>query len=88
MEIGIIRNRGVATNERKLYREYIKSKGFDCKEFIELKYDAYYGVQEVKYKDSKCNFKTTTVGPVKMLHWIIKSFDNGVWDSYKFKIDK
>ena len=70
-------------NGRKLYREYIKSKGHDCKEFIELKDDAYYGVQEVKYKDSEGNFKTTTIDPVKMIHWIIKSFNNGVWEHYK-----
>lgn len=72
-------------NGRKLYREYIKFKGLDCKEFIELKDDPYYGVQEVKYKDSQGVVKTTTVDPVEMLHWIIKSFDNSVWDSYKFK---
>lgn len=70
-------------NGRKLYREYLKSKGIDCKEFIELKDDSYYGVQEIKYKDSQGVVKTTTVDPVKMLYWIIKSFGNGVWDYYK-----
>ena len=70
-------------NGRKLYREYIKSKGHDCKEFIELKDDHYYGVQEVKYKDSEGALQTTTIDPVKMIHWIIKSFDSGVWEHYK-----
>lgn len=70
-------------NGRKLYREYIKSKGHDCKEFIELKDDPYCGVQEVKYKDSGGNLKTVSVDPVKMLYWIIKSFDNSIWEGYK-----
>ena len=70
-------------NGRKLYREYIKSKGYDCKEFIELKDGPYYCVQEVKYKDSGGNFKTVSVDPVKMLYWIIKSFDNSIWEGYK-----
>lgn len=72
-------------NGRKLYREYIKSKGHDCKEFIEVKDDTYYGVQEAKYKDSESNLKTVTVVPVKMLYWIIQSFGNGVWEHYKTK---
>ena len=70
-------------NGRKLYREYIKAKGHDCKEFIELKDDPYYGAQEVKYKDSGGNLKTVSVDPVKMLYWIIKSFDNSIWEGYK-----
>lgn len=70
-------------NGRKLYREYLKSLQLDCKEFIELKDDAYYGVQEVTYKDSDGSKKTKSIDPVKMIHWIIRSFDNGVWDNYK-----
>ncbi|QEG08518.1 hypothetical protein [Aeromonas phage 4L372D] len=55
-------------NGRKLYREYLKSLQLDCKEFIELKDDAYYGVQEVTYKDSEGNKRTKSIDPVKMVH--------------------
>ena len=48
-----------------------------------MKDDPYYSVQEVKYKDSEGTLKTTTIDPVKMIHWIIKSFDSGVWEHYK-----
>lgn len=72
-------------NGRRLYREYTKSKRYDCKEFIELKDEDYYGVQEIKYKDSQGNLKTSTIDPVKRVYWIIKSFDNNIWEHYKIK---
>lgn len=69
-------------NGRTLYREYLKYLDCDCKEFISLK-DDYYGFLEITYKDSNGNTKTKSIISTGMINWIIKSFDNGIWNSYR-----
>lgn len=69
-------------NGRKLYREYAKSKGLDCKEFVSVK-DDYDGYQILEYKDSSGSIQRTSVQTVSMLNWVINSFGNGAWEHFK-----
>lgn len=71
-------------NGRKLYREYAKSKGLDCKEFVSVK-DDYDGYQILEYKDSNGVTQKASISVNKMLHWIINSFGNGAWEHFKNK---
>lgn len=71
-------------NGRKLYREYAKSKGLDCKEFVSVK-DDYDGYQILEYKDSNGVTQKTSISVINMLHWIINSFGNGVWEHFENK---
>lgn len=71
-------------NGRKLYREYAKSKGLDCKEFVSVK-DDYDGYQILEYKDSNGVTQKTSISVTNMLHWIINSFGNGAWEHFESK---
>lgn len=68
-------------NSRKLYREYLKSLGLDCKEFISLE-DDWYEAQIIYYKDSDGVEKFTTISVKSMLEWVFKSFNNKIWEGY------
>ena len=68
-------------NSRKLYREYLKSKGVGCQEFINLEED-YYSIQIITYKDSRGDTKTENICVKAMLRWMFKSFNNKVWEGY------
>lgn len=69
-------------NSRKLYREYLKSKGLDCQEFIKLE-DDWYSIQVITYKDSEGNIRTENICVKAMLLWMFKSFDNKTWEGYR-----
>ena len=69
-------------NSRKLYREYLKSTGCDCKEFVSLEND-WYSDQIVTYKDSKGIQQTKNICVKDMMMWIFKSFNNGIWKGYR-----
>jgi len=69
-------------NSKRFYREYLKSKGLDCQEFIKLE-DDWYTMQIITYKDSKGNTKTENICVKAMLRWMFKSFGNKVWEGYK-----
>lgn len=70
-------------NGRKLYREYLcKEKHLDCQEFILMESD-WYEVYDVYYKDSCGTEKKTSITHKPFVDWVIKSFSNSVWESYK-----
>lgn len=71
-------------NGCKLYREYARYKGYDCHEFVKVEND-WDGLQEFKFKDSKGNTDKMIIVPADMVNWIIRSFDNNIWDNYKGK---
>ena len=69
-------------NSRKLYREYLKSTGCDCKEFISLK-DDWYSAQIITYKDSDGVLHTSNICVKAMMLWIFNSFNNDIWKGYR-----
>lgn len=69
-------------NSRKLYREYLKSLGCDCKEFISLE-DDWYEAQIITYKDSDGVEKSTSISVKSMLKWVFSAFNNKVWEGYR-----
>lgn len=69
-------------NGRKLYREYLKSLGCDCKEFIKLEPD-WYESYDVHYKDSTGAMCIKTITHKPFVDWIIRNFSNGVWEHFK-----
>ncbi len=69
-------------NGRKLYREYIKSLGKDCHEFVKIEED-WYDIGILHYKTSEGVSETVNISRKLMVEWIIKSFSNKMWEGYK-----
>lgn len=68
-------------NGRKLYREYAKSRGVDCAEFISVEEDYYFDI--LHYKDSSGKACTLTIDYKNMVRWIIKAMPNSAFDGMK-----
>jgi len=69
-------------NSRKFYREYLQSKGLDCREFISLE-DDWYSAQNIEYKDSDGKLHRTSICVKDVLLWMFKNFNNDIWQGYK-----
>tara|TARA_R110000796_G_scaffold192641_1_gene309283 strand:+ start:2016 stop:2231 length:216 start_codon:yes stop_codon:yes gene_type:complete len=60
-------------NGRRLFREYAQSKGYEAKEFVEIK-DGWYDESDTLItKDNNGNEEKTSIDYKSMIHWIIKT---------------
>ena len=59
----------------------LKSKGQDCKSFIELEPDYYY--YHIHYEDSEGKHHKLTTDHKDMIEWIIRAFPNKAFEGMK-----
>tara|TARA_R110000737_G_scaffold351873_2_gene395492 strand:- start:7 stop:207 length:201 start_codon:yes stop_codon:yes gene_type:complete len=60
-------------NGRRLFREYARSKGYEAKEFVEIKDGWYDESDTLVTKDNNGNEERASIDYKSMIHWIIKT---------------
>jgi hypothetical protein len=58
------------SNSRKIFREYVQSKGKVALEFVEI-ISQFYEQDTLVTKDDKHNIERTTINYKDMVHWLI-----------------
>lgn len=70
-------------NKKRLYKEYLESKGVDDIHHVVRIDEDWYTAQDVTYLTTSGKSKTHGICVKDMLGWVCSTFDNSIWECKK-----